>query len=520
MRKRSIERAFWKVTQSTAGLTGGGFYLPLATSLANALGVDHVFLTERVGTASAYLRSLALVRFKRPAANIEYDCSGKPCERVIAGKEIVYSGNLRKRFPLSEELDFLDADSFAGVPLKSLSKNILGHLAVMTRGPLPDAKEILPVLRVFATRAAAEIERQETDQLLKTLVTSMDEVFWLFSNDFTRVLYASPGIERVRGVTAEAIYRTPSLWLSTILPEDRVRVETLLRRRPFTHPLEFEYRIRLPDGAVRTIRDRMYPYGNPGSSEALYCGISEDATERLAEARELERSRKFSAMGQMAGSVTHDFKTVLTVMRCAIGLLEEEPNASSTVRQIAGMLTTACDQGMALTSQLLAFTRQKEGPLTALDVNPIVRQTADLLSRLMKTEIEIVLTLQEDAPEVLADRCQLEQLLTNLVLNARDAMPAGGTITIRTHRSAIADHPPRPALLVSVTDTGTGMDKETLDKASQAFFTTKEEGRGSGLGLTTVRNIVARHKGELSIESTPGKGTRVAVLLPLAEAPA
>ncbi|PIP84051.1 MAG: hypothetical protein CO113_16130 [Elusimicrobia bacterium CG_4_9_14_3_um_filter_62_55] len=520
MRKRSVEKAYWRVMQSTAGLTGPEFYLPLATSLAKALHVDHVILTARVGAAAPQLRSLAFVRFKQPAENIEYDCQGTPCEQVIAGREVVHTNHLRKKFPASREIESLKADSFAGVPLKDLSKNILGHLAVFDRGPLPEAKEILPVLRVFATRAAAEVERQRSDSVLKRLLASMHDVFWIFSRDFKRAFYVSPGIQRVRDITPEALYRTPSLWTSTMLPRDQARFEALIQRRLPAGPVNFIYRIRLQNGEIRTIRDRLFPYEDPESGQPLYYGVAEDATKRLAEAGELERSRKFSALGQMAGSITHDFKTVLTVVRCAIGLLEEVPTYDSRSREITRMLSTACDQGMALTSQLLSFTRHKEGPLTEQDLNSVIRQTSELLVRLMKTEIQVDLKLEEYPPLILGDHCQIEQLLTNLILNARDAMPSGGKITIRTHRSAFPEHPPRPAMLLAVSDTGIGMDPETLRNAGGAFFTTKEEGSGSGLGLTTVRNIVARHKGEFRMESSQNQGTQISILFPLARAAA
>jgi PAS domain S-box-containing protein len=516
-RKRSIERAFWRVTQSTASLTGRSFYKPLAESLAKALDVDHVILTERMGQDSNILRSLAFVSFQKEAPNFEYDCRSTPCAKVVSGREFVVNRGLRKRFPLDKDLELLEAESYAGVPLKSIDNEILGHLAILTCKELPDAKDILAVLRVFAARAAAELERQETELRFKAIAASMDDAFWLFTADFKKVVYVSPGFEKIWRQPIKALYRSPKLWFDSVHPADRKRVRAAFQKGSTADPVEIEYRIRRSDGAVRLVRVRAFPVSDLNDGTPKCCGFAEDVTERRAESKELERSRKFGAIGQMAGSVTHDFKTVLTVIRGAIGVLEDEPAPSPSMRRILDMLTTACDRGMALTSQLLSFARNEEGPLAPLEINPVAEQTAELLGRLMPPAVKIELKLENNAPRVLADRCQIEQLLTNLVLNARDAMTVGGTITIRTHRSAFPEHPPRPALLLAVTDTGVGMDSATLEQIMDPFFSTKERDKGSGIGMTTVQNIVARHDGRLGVESTPGTGTQVSVLLPLAE---
>jgi PAS domain S-box-containing protein len=233
------------------------------------------------------------------------------------------------------------------------------------------------------------------------------------------------------------------------------------------------------------------------------------AQRRLEE--ELRRVSKMEAIGRLSGSVAHDFNNLLTVVEaCAAGLREELPG-NGHASELLDELLTATHKASALVRHLLAFSQRQPASPRAVNLNALVSDNVQLLTRLLSKDITLSLDSAPDAPWVFADPVQLEQVLYNLCANARDAMPNGGRLTIRTER-----RPATAALVVS--DTGVGMNPETIEHAFEPFFTTKQE-RGTGLGLATVHGIVNRAGGRIEIASSLGNGTTFTVLLPSRDAP-
>ena len=249
----------------------------------------------------------------------------------------------------------------------------------------------------------------------------------------------------------------------------------------------------------------------------------EDLTERRQLEEQLRHAQKMEAVGQLAGGIAHDFNNLLTIIlgrtRYALRLIGRNNPLSGDLDEIA----TAADRAAALTQQLLAFGRRQVLRPRVLDPNAVVTSTTGMLRRLIGQDIEIVVDLAPDLGHVRADPGQLEQVIINLAVNARDAMPGGGRLTIRTadvevDESVDADHAPVSGeyVLISVGDTGHGMDAETRSHIFEPFFTTKEPGKGTGLGLATVHGIVGQSAGYVRVESTPGAGSTFAVYLPRA----
>lgn len=253
-----------------------------------------------------------------------------------------------------------------------------------------------------------------------------------------------------------------------------------------------------------------------------------EAEAALARSEEqLRQSAKMEAVGQLAGGVAHDFNNLLTAIIGYSDLLLDRYCTERAPRQAAEMIRKAGEQAAALTRQLLAFSRKQILQPRVIDVNTLVRDMETLLRRVIGEHID--LRTIADAPEarVRADRGQLEQVIVNLAVNARDAMPQGGLITIRTATAALDEESSRvqaglPAgeyVIIAVTDTGIGMDKETQQHIFEPFFTTKEVGKGTGLGLATVYGIVKQSGGGISVESAPERGTSFRIYLPRETAP-
>jgi signal transduction histidine kinase/ActR/RegA family two-component response regulator len=256
-----------------------------------------------------------------------------------------------------------------------------------------------------------------------------------------------------------------------------------------------------------------------------------DAFDRMAvrveEHQELEgklrQAQKLEAVGRLAGGIAHDFNNILTVIRNYAEFVREELEWDSPVAADVGEILSATDRAAALTGQLLAFSRNQVVSPKVLDVNEVISGTENMLRRVVPSNIELVTTLDEDLGLVLADQGQIEQVLLNLTINAADAMPDGGTLTIRTQRArldetfSLKDASPvkagRYASMI-VTDTGAGMDRDTMVRIFDPFFTTKEVGKGTGLGLATVHGIVTQSGGHIRVYSELGHGATFKIYLP------
>ena len=249
------------------------------------------------------------------------------------------------------------------------------------------------------------------------------------------------------------------------------------------------------------------------------------AADRLDIERRLAHRQRLESLGLLAGGVAHDFNNLLLVMRSTATLFEAEPGLSEQGRAAVAMLFDAVERARDLTRQLLALGRRQELRLAPLDLNARSRKLATLLRRVLPTSIAIDVIEGPHLPLVSADETQIDQILLNLCLNARDAMPRGGRLTIETEPVVVDGeyveaHPwsrPGRYVLLTVTDTGTGIAPELLDRVFEPFFTTKSEGQGSGLGLAIVYGVVRQHEGMVHCLSEPGVGTTFKVYLPSLE---
>ena len=227
------------------------------------------------------------------------------------------------------------------------------------------------------------------------------------------------------------------------------------------------------------------------------------------------RSQKLEALGRLAGGVAHDFNNLLTVILGYADLLSRY-GADDHAREVGGEIQKAAERAAGLTRQLLAFSRKQVLRPSVLDLNHLVRNLETMLRRLIGEDVQLTTSLHAGRLPVKADAGQLEQVLTNLVVNARDAMPRGGRLTLSTTEAPVAPDGARRALL-TVTDSGCGMDEKVLKRLFEPFFTTKEVGKGTGLGLAMVYGVVKQSGGRIEVESEPGRGSTFRVYLPLSD---
>jgi len=336
-----------------------------------------------------------------------------------------------------------------------------------------------------------------------------------------KILDANPAMVRMLGYEDLGELRElPSIGQFYCDPAD---YQTLLERLQEKGSVEgFEVQFRTRSGTLITTRlsGNLVSVGDGLEREM----IAENVTTQRALEDQLRQAQKMEAIGQLAGGIAHDFNNLLTVIKGHSELLRSELRPGVTARKEVDGVMRAADRAVSLTRQLLAFSRRQLLSPQIIDLNSIVSGMQRLLGRLLGENIELSTELSPKIGAIKADPHQIEQVIMNLAVNARDAMPAGGRLSITTspldleeeeHRGKIVL---KPAVYVHLTviDTGTGMDAATISRAFEPFFTTKEQGKGTGLGLATVYGVVKQSEGEIWIESEPGRGAAFHICFPRA----
>jgi two-component system cell cycle sensor histidine kinase/response regulator CckA len=243
-------------------------------------------------------------------------------------------------------------------------------------------------------------------------------------------------------------------------------------------------------------------------------GVSRDITENKRLEGQLRQAQKMEAVGRLAGGVAHDFNNLLTVILGYVSILLDQTQPGESIHESIRVIRSTAERAAGLTRQLLAFSRRQLLMPVVLDLNTVISDLMPMLRRLIGEDISLHTDLAESLGPLKADRNQLEQVLVNLVVNARDAMPRGGRLTIETHNESSQESGEAPCVVLTVSDTGHGMDEFTRAHLFEPFFTTKEVGKGTGLGLATVYGIVQQSGGRITVDSEPGVGTTFRIKLP------
>jgi two-component system, cell cycle sensor histidine kinase and response regulator CckA len=327
--------------------------------------------------------------------------------------------------------------------------------------------------------------------------------------------YVSPAIERVLGWTVEEWLTHPGPWGSSILAEDLAAATEQEERAVETGSLVSEYRMHHRDGGVVWIRDEAVLLEEDG--EPQWHGILTDVTDERTLEERLRRSQKLEAVGQLAGGIAHDFNNLLVAITGYGELALQRAAADAELRHDLEQIAYAAAKARDLTQRLLSFARKEARTSATVNLNEVVASSEPMLRRLIGEDVELVTLPAQPACFVTADPTELDQAVLNLVVNARDAMPAGGRLTISTGRKWRAGS---SYAFLRVADTGTGIAPELVRHLFEPFFTTKDAGAGTGLGLAMVRDFVGVCRGLIEIETELAGGTAFTLLLPSVRAPA
>ncbi len=454
---------------------------------------------------------------------------------------------------------------YAGAPLINSEGHSLGALCVMDRTPRSLTAEQLVALQALSRRAVAQLELrrqtrdlaareeeagrmlavaekarhallgvledeklatanlQESEARFRQLAENIHEVFWITDPRKSEMLYVSPAYERIWGRTCASLMENPGTWLEAVAPEDRERVRLAVATKQERGVYDESYRILRPNGEVRWIHDRAFPIMDGAGRVARLVGTAEDITDRRQLEEQFRQAQKMEAIGTLAGGIAHDFNNILAAIFGYTELAKLRVAGDPVTSEHLAAVLQAGLRARALVRQILTFSRQQVQQRHAVQLSPVVAEPLKLLRATIPTDIDFELSLPTGLPDVLADPTQIHQIVMNLCTNAAHAMRAGpGRLVVRLENFAVdralaESNPalrPGPYVRLSVSDTGQGMDRATLTRIYEPFFTTKGPGEGTGLGLSVVHGIMQSHEGAVTVYSQPDEGTTFHLYFP------
>jgi PAS domain S-box-containing protein len=429
------------------------------------------------------------------------------------------------------EVDLIGAPSldWLGVPLKG-GANSIGVLVVQSyneNNRYGDRDR--EILKFVSQQLATAIEHKRYEEALRRSEERSRSI--ILSAAFGicrctvggRFIDVNPALINMLGrASVEELLRLDVKHEVFVNPQELDRLTEDCRRNGTLNGIEVQWKRK--DGRVIIVRLSGCPTMSSDESEEVLELMAEDITDRRQLEEQLRQAQKMDAVGRLAGGVAHDFNNLLMVINGYTEVLLEELEPGGSMHHKVQSIKQAADRAASLTRQLLAFSRKQLLELKVIDINSVIGDMERLLRPLIGENIELITHLSSDTGHTRADAGQLEQVIMNLVVNAKDAMPEGGRLTLQssdvTVRHNLSQHrfiQPGRYAVISVSDTGHGMDRETRSRMFEPFFTTKEKGKGTGLGLSTVYGIVKQSNGYVFAQSEPGAGTTFYVYLPRVE---
>ncbi|HEX2768011.1 MAG TPA: PAS domain-containing protein [Geobacteraceae bacterium] len=490
--------------------------LRVSQNLMNALvegTTDTIFVKDRQGR---YLL------FNSAAANVV----GKSAAEVIGHDDTALFSAGEAGAIMADDRRVMEAGRVMTYEDYLTSADGIHRTFLSTKGPILDAAGgiigIFGISHDITERKRAQEELQEVTQRLQLAAASGHLGIWDWDIINNLVIWNDRMYE-LYGVSREKFRMSQEAWEKRLHPDDRAMVITeTTAALSGEKEYDFEFRVVQQDGTVKFIKTNAMVIRDVDGKAFRLIGMTQDITEHRQMEEQLRQSQKMEAIGQLAGGVAHDFNNILTAIYGYCSLLQMKMGKDAPFRAEIDHIYASAERAANLTRSLLAFSRKQIISPKPVNLNEIVMNVGKLLSRIIGEDIQLKTVSTGNPLRIYADSGQIEQVLMNLAANARDAMPNGGLLTIETEVKEIDERfihahgfgAAGKYVVMSVADTGKGMDAETEKKIFEPFFTTKEVGKGTGLGLSIVYGVIKQHNGYINVCSEPDKGTVFRIYIP------
>ncbi|MEO5913465.1 MAG: GAF domain-containing protein [Luteolibacter sp.] len=508
-----------KVAQAVSSGMGSEFFDLLTRNMVEAMDA----LGGLIGRYNSVGNSIDTISFffdGKPMDNVSYGLDGTPCESVAGGDICVFESGIQKLFPDDHLLVLFGIEAYAGIPLFQRDGSVAGIMVVFFASPLKETSLVKSTLRIFATRAASELDRQQADARIREQASLLDKAqdAILVRNLDNKITYWNKSAERIYGWPAEEVLGRCVL---DVLYQDAAAF-----RKAHEHTLlhgEWMGEIMQVDSAGQelTIEGRWTlvrdDQGNPESVFAL----NTDITEQRKLEQQFLRAQRIESIGTLAGGIAHDLNNILAPISMAIELLKMRVTDARS-GELLDTIASSAKRGADMVGQVLSFARGMEGRHVEVHPLQIIREIESIMRDTFLRKIELEVTASRELWVIHGDPTQLHQVILNLCVNARDAVEDGGKIIItagnveidETFAAMNLEAEKGPHVFIQVEDSGVGIPANIMDRIFDPFFTTKSVGKGTGLGLSTSLAIIKSHGGFIRAFSKPGEGSRFRIYLP------
>jgi PAS domain S-box-containing protein len=518
--RRLMQTALVNVAAAVSATTGREFFEQLARNMAQALGAQASFVSQFLPGEPRRARTIAAVVDGTLIDNYDYEIEGTPCERLLTSDTCVVRSEADQQFACAPGLAALGAQSYVGRRLDSSTGKHLGLLFVIFREPLQEPDLVVAMLQIFAARAAAELERQETDARVREQAALLDKArdAILVRDLDHKILYWNHSAERLYGWSAaEALGRN----VRELIYRDTGSFDAAFNILMACNEWVGEIEQVTKEGKLVTVECRWSLVRDEQGIPQSVLAINTDITERKKIEAQYLRAQRMESIGTLAGGIAHDLNNVLAPIMMSIELLKMQEKDAQRIN-ILTIIESSAKRGADMVRQVLSFARGVDGQQVEVPVGHLIKEIQKIVHDTFLKNIEVRSHIASDLWLVKGDPTQLHQVLLNLCVNARDAMPDGGSLTLSAGNLMLDEQyagmnieaKPGPYVCIQVEDSGTGMSPEVMERVFEPFFTTKELGKGTGLGLSTTIAIIRSHGGFIRVYSEVGMGSRFLVYLP------
>ena len=527
------------LTDLASGVTaqvGENFFPSLVQYLTQTLDVDYAFVGILIAPKQERVKTLAFYDTSRGdtcLGNCEYDLTGTPCENIADKQLCIYPETVRQMFPADQFLQDIEAEGYAGMVIFDSAGQALGLIAIIDSKPLQNISLITEVLKIFATRATVELERQQSEEKIHEQAALLDLAYdaIMIRGLDDQVIFWNQGAVRLYGWTKEeAVNKQANELFYRKSQATKAKLDDIHQQIGKKGEWQGEFNQVTKAGENIVVQSRWTLVKDEAGNPQSYLVVNTNITEQKQLEAQFLRTQRLESLGTLAGGIAHDLNNILAPILGFARLLPLKiPDLDEQTKGFFQIMETNAQRGAALVKQILTFAQGQEGERGTIQIRHLIAEIKQIIAETFPKTIELEISAPKNLWTVNGDVNQLHQILMNLIVNARDAMLDGGKLIIKAENFRVdadyarlhLDASEGSYLLITVADTGMGIPPEIIDRIFEPFFTTKEIGRGTGLGLSTVIGIVKSHGGFVDVASDireETRGTQVKVFLPASEA--